>query len=173
MTKKILLRLLSGLPMVAMFLLAIFYLVPKHVAGLSGVMPMLHLAPVFIWGVMHPRDMSLLFLVLLGLVIDVATALPLGFSALGLCFFFLLVRSQRKYIYREGFAVMWGYFALLFMVLQLVCWAAYSYYYGQRAPLGSAMIQWVFTVLLYPLLHYMLYPWVERIAHARYRLLHA
>lgn len=170
--KKLKLWLLSILPMLAVSLLVLLYIVPKHIAGLSGVMPLVQLVPVFIWGVMHPRDISFLGLVVLGLVVDVATALPLGFSALATIAFFLLVRTQRKYIYREGFVAMWGYFALLLMLFQLACWAGYGYFYGV-APLGSALLQWVFTVLLYPLLHYILYPWVEKIGHARYRLLHA
>lgn len=173
MTKKIKLFLLSGAPPMMVFALAIFYILPKHISGLSGVMPLLHLVPVFIWGVMHPRDISLLFLAVLGLVVDVATSLPLGFSALSYCAFFLLVRTQRKYIYREGFATMWGYFALLLLVLQIADWAGYAYFYGHTAALGTVLLQWVFTVLLYPLMHTILYPWVEKISHARYQLLHA
>ncbi|MDX2073381.1 MAG: hypothetical protein SFX19_03330 [Alphaproteobacteria bacterium] len=173
MTKKIKLWMLSLLPMLAVFLLAFFYVTQKHVAGLSGVMPMLHLAPVFIWGVMHPRDISMLLLAATGIMVDVATALPLGFSALGFCLFFLLVRSQRKYIYREGFAAMWGYFALLLLIWQLSCWAAIVFFYADGAPVSTPLIQWLFTVLLYPLLHLIFYPLVERIGNARYHLLHA
>lgn len=173
MTKKIMLWLLSCLPMLVVAALTLLYMIPKHIAGLSGVMPLLHLVPVFIWGVMHPRDISFLFLAALGLLIDVTTSLPLGFSALSMCIFFLLVRSQRKYIYREGFAAMWGYFTLLLLALQVVSWAGIALFYGELPSFGSAFMQWVFTVLLYPLLHTILIPWVERIARARYRLTHA
>ena len=173
MTQKIRLLLLSSVPMVLVFLFALLFIAPKHIAGLSSVMPLLHLVPVFIWGVMHPRDISLFFLAMIGLVVDVATGLPLGFSALGVCAFFLLVRTQRKYIYREGFAAMWGYFSLLLMLLQITSWVGYAYFYGHAAPFGTLLLQWLFTALLYPLLHTILYPWVEKISHARYRLLHA
>jgi rod shape-determining protein MreD len=172
-TKKLKLRLISAFPMAMAFGLLLLYVIPKHIGELSGVMPLLHMVPVFIWGVMHPRDISLPVLALFGLMVDVATSLPLGVSALGYCLFFLLVRSQRKYIYREGFAPMWGYFSLLLLAMQLACWAMVSFVQATLMPLGDALLQWLFTLLFYPLLHFMLYRWVEKMSHARYRLLHA
>lgn len=171
--RRIKLLLLACVPMAVVAVLALAYAVPKHVGGLSGVMPLLYLVPVFIWGVMHPRDISFLALALIGLILDTAGGLPLGFSALLSLVFFVMVRSQRKYIYREGFAAMWGYFALMLMIMQAAGWAGYSYYYEQAAPVGNAFLQWLLSVLCYPPLHVVLYPWVERIGQARYRLLHA
>lgn len=173
MNKKITLWLLAALPMLITFLLAFLYIMPKHINGLSGVMPLLHLVPVFIWGVMHPRDISLWLLAMIGLMVDIATSLPLGFSALGYCAFFLLIRTQRKYIYREGFAAMWGYCTLFLFTLQIAGWAGYMMLSGHAVPMQNVLLQWLFTALLYPLLHYILYPWVEKISNARYRLLHA
>jgi rod shape-determining protein MreD len=171
--KRLKLAFLSALPSAIALLLAIVYIVPKHIAGLSGVMPMLHLAPVFIWGVMYPRDTSFLFVALLGLLADVATGLPLGLSGLSYFLFLTLVRTQRKYIYREGFAAMWAYFALLLLGMQLASWGMANFSYGSNAPIGNALLQWLFTCLSYPLLHFILYPLVERMAHVRYRLNHA
>ena len=121
---------------------------------------------------MHPRDISLWALAGIGLLIDVATGLPLAISALSYCLFFLLTRSQRKYIYKEGFAAMWGYFALLLLAMQCISWGLYSFYLSAFAPIGSALLQWFFTVMLYPLLHRIFYPWIEKIGNARYQLLH-
>lgn len=173
MSKKIKLWLIGCLPMCGVFLLALFYMVPKHVGNLSSVMPVLQLIPVFIWGVMHPRDISFLFLALVGILVDVATSLPLGVTPLSYLVFFILVRTQRKYIYREGFATMWGYFALMLLIMQAASWGMVSFYHGHSAPLMNALLQWLFTVLAYPPLHWLFYPWVDRIGHARYRLLHA
>lgn len=159
--------------MLLVTLLTLLYLIPKHIQGWSAVMPLLPLAPLFIWGVMHPRAIALWLLAIIGLISDVASALPLGFSALSLCLFFLLVRSQRKYIYREGFSAMWGYFSLFCAALQLADWLVYSWWVRQAAPSESLVIQWMLTVLLYPLLHALFVPLVEKIAQKRYRIAHA
>lgn len=171
--KKLKLAFIATLPPCIAILLAVVSVAPKHVAGLSGVMPLLHMAPIFVWGVMHPRDISFPFVAILGLLVDVATGLPLGLAALCYCLFLLLVRTQRKYIYREGFAPMWGYFALLLLVMQGSMWALYSLSVGESAPFGNALLQWFFTLLTYPILHFLLLPLIERMAHARYRLSHA
>ena len=172
MTKKLKLRFLGSLPTLAVLVLVLLFVAPKHVYLLSAVMPLLQLVPVFIWAVMHPRDMSLWALAAIGLFVDVATGLPLALSALCYCLFFLLVRSQRKYIYKEGFAAMWGYFALLLLVMQCAGWGMVAFYQQAFPPIGSAVLQWFLTVMLYPPLHRFFYPWVEKIAHARYQLLH-
>lgn len=173
MNKKIKLMALGSVPMCVVAGLLLFYITPKHISGLSGVMPMLQLVPVFIWGVMHPRDISLFLLAMLGLVVDVATGLPLGVSALSYFLFFILIVTQRKYIYREGFASMWAYFALLLFEMQLASWGMVSFVHGAAAPMGNPFLQWAFTVLCYPILHFIFYPWVEKLINARYRLLHA
>lgn len=173
MHKKIRLWLLCSVPVAAMFFLALLYAAPKHVGGLSGVMPLIHLVPVFIWSVMHPRDMPFSGVALAGLFIDAATSLPLGLSALCYLLFAVMVRTQRKYIYREGFIAMWGYFAVFLLVMQAAAWAIYSYYYGMPAPVGNAVLQWMFSFLAYPILHFLLFPLVDKLGNARYRLLHA
>jgi rod shape-determining protein MreD len=172
MSHKIKLRLLGCLPMLATFFLVLLTVAPKHIANLSNIMPMLYLAPIFIWAVMHPRDMNWWFLAAIGLFIDIATGLPLSLSALCILFFFLLARSQRKYIYKEGFVAMWGYFSLILLAMQIVGWGLYSYHQHMWAAAGGAFLQWLFTVMLYPPLHRFFYPFVEKMAHARYQLLH-
>lgn len=173
MIRKIQLRLIASVPMLITLVLAVFVVAPKHIGNLSAVMPLLQLVPVFIWGVMHARDVSFVALALIGLFVDVATGMPLGISALSYCLFFLLVLGQRKYIYREGFAAMWGYFALLLFIMQAISFALYSYSTTTMALMGNALLQWLFTLLFYPPLHFILYPLVEKLGQARYRLLHA
>jgi len=173
MNKKIKLWLIASIPMLVVLALSLVYMAPKHVSGLSAVMPLVQLIPVFIWGVMHPRDIPLYLLALVGLVVDVATGLPLGASALGYCLFYILIITQRKYIYREGFTSMWVYFALLLFEMQAMVWAVVSFVQKEQAPVSGALMQWVFTVLCYPLFHFILYPWVEKLINARYRLIHA
>ncbi len=163
----------SSLPMLVIYLLALFYLVPKHIGGLSAIMPPVHLAAVFIWAVLRPDDLSFILLALLGMIIDVATALPFGLSALTYTLFLLLIISQRRYIQNEGFATMWGYFALTLLLLQIMLWTICSLFYNQLLPISACLWQWLITALLYPLLHGLLYPLVEKLTRFRYRLLHA
>lgn len=173
MINRIQLWCVASVPVAISFIFTLIYIMPKPIGGISAIMPLLHLAPIFIWGVMHARDMPFIAVAAIGLLVDVATALPLGTSAISYFLFLVLVRSQRKYIYREGFAAMWGYFAMLLLVMQLASWALYSFYQANAAALGNAALQWLLTVMLYPLIHYLCFPLVEKLSAARYRLLHA
>lgn len=164
---------LAALPSILAGLLFLLYAAPKQVSGLSAVMPLLHFAPIYLWSVLHARHMPLLWVAMLGLLADMATSLPLGLSALLYCTTVIFIRTQRKYILKEGFSGLWGYFALATLMLQFQYWLSYSFMIGQYAPPGDVIMQWLLTCLLYPPIHYLFYPLVEKIAQIRYRLLHA
>lgn len=136
-------------------------------------MPLLHFVPIYLWSVLHARHMPLGYVALLGVFADMAIGLPLGLSALLYCTTVIFIRTQRKYIIKEAFPGLWGYFSLGVLLLQFQYWVIYSFMIGTAAPIGDGIMQWILTTLFYPPLHYLLYPLVEKISHIRYRLLHA
>jgi len=153
-SRRLELFLLAILPALITFLLAIFSLSSSHVvAGLNRFMPLLALIPVFYWGMTRAREMPYWFVFLLGLLVDAVTGQPLGLSSLLYLFFLILLRTQRKYIHKEGFVLQWGYFAGLLGVICLLNWIVLSLFYTQFAALVPAIIQWLLTIGCYPLLH--------------------
>lgn len=173
MASKLQLFFLAASPALFTVLLAVLYITPKPISGFSAVMPLLHLTPIYLWSVLHARHMPLWFVVLLGIVIDTASGQLMGSSSFTYCLFIILVRSQRKYILKEGFFGLWGYFGLSMLLLQLANWQLIWLNDGSAPPMDHAAWQWAFSVMVYPLLHGALYPLVDKIADKRYRLLHS
>ncbi|MDE3015686.1 MAG: hypothetical protein KGI29_02030 [Pseudomonadota bacterium] len=133
--------------------LTLLVLVSKHLPGLGHIMPVLPLMPVFYWGMLRAREMPYWLVFTLGLVTDAVIGAGLGMSSLLYMLFLGLVRTQRKYIHKEGFVIKWGYFAGLLGVVSLLYWAMLSFYYGLVMPPAPAFFQWLLTVCCYPLLH--------------------
>lgn len=170
--KRFKLLLLSSLPIVITLMLAILALVSKHVAGLSHFMPLLPLIPIFYWGMMHAREMPYWFVFLFGLIMDAVSGLPLGLSSLLYVVLLALLHTQRKYIYKEGFVVKWGYFSLVLAVVDGLEWIILSLFHGQAQGVWPVLLQWLLTVGCYPVLH-TLFDALYDYTHARrWRILH-
>ena len=173
MVKSLKLWAFGLIPLSITLLLLLLYAVPKHVSGLGNVMPLLQLLPIYIWGLLHARDMPYMGVALIGLLTDAATGLPLGLSGVLYCLFVSLLTAQRKYIYKEGFVAAWGYFALLLLLLQALTLLALFMMHGVFYSVTHALVQWALTVALYPLAHRIFYRIAEAMSHQRYRWLHA
>ena len=170
--KRLELFYLSFVPPIITFALAIFFMAAKHIDGLDRVMPILPAIPIFYWGLAQARDMPYWFVFILGVVIDAISGLPLGLTSLTYIFMLLVLRSQRKYIHKEGFVLKLGFFALTLAVTDLVNWGMLSLYYSQFQPGGASMIQWFLTVCCYPLLHKWFDHIHEQLMSRRWRILH-
>lgn len=141
------------LPMLLTLLLAAFSLSTKHIPGLNHVMPMLHVIPMFYWGMNHAREMPYWFVFALGIVLDAVMGMPMGITSLVYIMFLMLLHAQRKYIHREGFVVKWGYFAILLGSTVSLNWFGLALFHVQFDGLGRAFVQWVLTVCCYPVMH--------------------
>lgn len=152
-TKRLELRILAAAPSILALLLAIIYLVPKHVSGLNSVMPLLPLIPIFYWGVSAPRTTSYWVVFVIGLMIDAAQGAPLGLSSLLYMLFLSILNSQRRLLHKEGFLSKWGNLAGLFALIAGLNWLLLSWFHAQAMPVVPAVIQWGLTVACYPVLH--------------------
>lgn len=150
---RIELALWSSVPAIITLLLAGFFLSSKHIPGLNHVMPMLYIAPVYYWGMVHAREMPYWFVFALGFILDAVMGLPLGLTSLILIAFLLLLHAQRKYIHREGFVAKWGYFALLLAACGSLQWFGLALFRAQPEGLGRAFIQWLLMICCYPVMH--------------------
>ena len=169
--KRLRLWLWSVLPAAITLLFLVAYLVPKRVSGLDSFMPVLPMLPIFYWGLNHAPHMPYWFVFAVGLLVDAVTGQPLGMSSLLNVFFLLMVRTQHKYIHKEGFVIKWGYFAML---LGAVCLAhgmimfAYAGVWGIK----FMIIQWFLTVCCYPLFHQLFDTLHHHATQQRWHLLH-
>lgn len=170
--KKTRLVFLNALPGFITLVLAILSLSVKHLSGFNHFMPALAMIPIFYWGLMQRRHMPYGFVFLLGLLMDAMMGLPLGLSSLLYMVFLLLIRTQHKYIHKEGFVIKWGYFALLLGVVAIFN-AAMLVVFHIAGNFQPAFLQWLLTICCYPLLHQLFDRIQEYIQHRRWQLLHS
>jgi rod shape-determining protein MreD len=163
---------LASIPSLLTVLLAVLYLVPKHISALSSVMPLLPLMPVFYWGVHHARSIPYWVMFVVGLLLDTVTGLPLGISSFTYILFLWLLTAQRRFFHKEGFLIKWMYMAALLFVLAVVNWLLLSWFHTEAMPITPALMQWVLTVACYPLMHKLFDLLEDHIHTRRWEILH-
>lgn len=171
-SKRLELQFLSAIPSLLTLLLAIFYLVPKHIGGLSSVMPLLPLMPVFYWAMAHPQAIPYWFMFIIGLVMDAVMGMPLGLSSLLYIFFLSVINTQRKYFHKEGFLIKWGYLCILLLVTTGLNWLLLSWFHADAMPLIPAVIQWCLTIACYPVAHKLFDMLEHHIYDRRWQIMH-
>jgi len=171
-SKRLELVFLGSLPAIITALLTCAFLTSKHINGLNQFMPVLPILPIFYWGTMQARDMPYWFVFSVGLVMDSVMGLPLGLTSLLFIFFLLMVHAQRKYFYKEGFVIKWGYFAIILGVANIANWVLLSFFIQHPEPLVPALIQWFLTMCLYPVMHKCFDALYEHIHYRRWQILH-
>lgn len=143
----------AAVPCLITLLCVIFYLIPKHISGLGSFMPILPMIPIFYWGLTEARVMPYWAVFAFGLIIDSVTGLPLGLSAFLNVAFLAILHAQYKYIYKEGFVIQWGYFALILGVVGVAHWLLLYIFYGKAPGVKYPLIQWLLTMCCYPFFH--------------------
>jgi rod shape-determining protein MreD len=171
-SRRLELYFLAAIPSLLAILLAIFYLVPKHVDELGSVMPLFPLMPVFYWGVHQARAVPYWVMFVIGLVLDTVTGLPLGLSSLTYILFLWLLTAQRRFFHKEGFLIKWIYMAVLLLVITAINWLMLSWYHTAAQPILPAVMQWLLTAACYPVLHKIFDLLEEHIHNRRWEILH-
>ncbi|MEK6747037.1 MAG: rod shape-determining protein MreD [Pseudomonadota bacterium] len=160
-------------PVIITCLLFMLCIIPNHIWGMGYVMPLLPLFPIFYWGTIQAQEMPYWFACLTGLMLDVVSGTPLGLSALLYLIFLVITHSQSKYIHKEGFMIMWGYFVMLVAIICASQWFIISLSGSQSQAIPAAFVQWLLTIGLYPLFHKLFDNIAEYIKQRRWILTHA
>jgi rod shape-determining protein MreD len=172
-SKRLELLLWLATPIAITCVLFILCIIPKHIWGMNYVMPLLPLLSIFYWGTIHAPEMPYWFACLIGLLMDVITGVPLGLSALLYLLFLVITHTQSKYIHKEVFMIIWGYFMMLVAVICISQWLIISLSGKQLQPIPAVFIQWLLTIGLYPMFHKLFDNIAEHIKQRRWILSHA
>lgn len=162
----------SVLPGIVTLLCIFLYTAPKYI-GIAGIMPLMQLAAIYFWGIHRPREVPYWFLFLSGILTDALQGTPLGVSSILYILFLLILLSQLKHVYKEGFILKWVFFAVLLLVIMGIQWVCMLVVTSQFYPLSAPLVQWLVTVGLYPLLHVCFTRLASAAAHRRWKLQHA
>jgi len=120
---------------------------------LLGMMrPDLLLALVYFWGVYRPDFLSVPVIFFVSLFVDILVSPFIGFGVILYILVFIIVRSQRRFLMGQGFAVQWLCFSVV-AFLKVVCeWLALSLLTTHLFPVFHSLILLIFTIILYPIL---------------------
>lgn len=171
--KRLELLLWTVTPACITFLLFILYTIPKHLWGMNYIMPLLPLLPIFYWGRLHAPEIPYWFVFLIGLLMDVVSGTPLGLSAMLYLLFLTMLQAQSKYIHKEGFIIVWFYFAFLLSIICALQWIVLSFPGNFFHTITPVFMQWIVTTGSYPLFHKLFDRLADHISHRHWIILHA
>lgn len=149
------------LPYVLAIIMVLASSLPLGVSGLEAFRPMLMVMLIFDATIYRPYFFPYWILFLLGILLDVATGLPLGLSSLLLMVLKACLLSVRGKYVRVSFHIIWVQFVLWVTIVAASEWIILSMYYEQVLPLGLACMQLLMSIVGYPIFH-QLFLWVNR-----------
>ncbi len=142
-----------ALPALLCVLATILLGVPLRLWGLSLPEPVFALVPAFAWAVIRPSVLPALFLLLLGLFMDIFWGGPLGLWPLGLLAAYSLVLANRAGMIGQSGVVLWAWYAAAALTAETAC-LLLSMLDAHAAPnLVAVLWQYLATAALYPFAH--------------------
>lgn len=151
---------LQAAPALLTFFLAVLSLFPERLTLPGQWMPQWTLITIYFCGLFRRGAFPPWLAFLTGLMQDALTGLPLGVTPLAFLAFLIAVNRRRIALAHEGFARLWGWFALLALGALLLLWLALSLCRMEPLPFAGGMSQWLSTVCMYPLMHAILSRWL-------------
>jgi rod shape-determining protein MreD len=148
-------------PFALTLLLLVIGLVPLHLPGFSRVAPMLALAAVYHWSIYRPDLLPASAVFVLGVLQDLLAGAPVGLHAVIFLAVFGLVASQRRFLVRKPFVLVWLGFALVGIGATLGTWLLLMAYHWTLVSPRPAAYQYLLTVGLYPALAWLFLRWQQ------------
>ncbi len=134
------------------FLFALFSVVPVRMPDGLTVAPFLSLMAVYYWTLYRPDLMPPVLIFLIGLVQDLIGGAYLGLTPLLLLGTYSFALSQRRLFLGKPFALIWGGFLLVLLATSSLSWGAVSLIARTPVPLLQPGLQFISTLLLFPLM---------------------
>jgi len=135
------------------FVLIIIGSVNYQIYALASFFPLLTVMATFYFGVFCPDLLPKFMVFFIGIFQDILYGTPIGITSFLLLIYWGIIVSQRKFLVKEQFMVVWLLFILslfLYMILSLV---AHSVYYMGFMFSDAIIMQFVISALIYPIAH--------------------
>ena len=132
--------------------LAIVSVLPLHIPYFGSLAPSVSLIAVFYWTLYRPDLMPVWAVFVLGLVQDALLGLPIGVSACMLTAAHAFVATQRRFLIRKSFGVVWMSFKVVALGAFALGWALTCIYHEALLAPETILLQALVTFGVYPLL---------------------
>jgi rod shape-determining protein MreD len=149
-----LLRMVGRWGLVLLVLTALFVLsaIPLEIAHLGEIRPVFMLMAIYYWTILRPSPWSPIAVFVIGLVLDLLAAYPLGMHALIFVLAQWVTGSQRKFLLGQSFLVIWAGFALIALGAGALQWVLFILFNLTLFSARLMLISTVLSVFLFPLL---------------------
>ena len=146
-------------PAFVILVLMLASLVPLRLPFLPSVATLLPLMAVFHFSLHRPMAVPPPALLLFGLLFDLmqfGPGAPLGVSALQFLLVWRVVSASRKYLLEVSFAFIWLLYALIVGAATVLAWLLTSLFSVSLIDPWPALLQYVVSLFLYPILGWLL-----------------
>lgn len=140
-----------GLPLAGALLSSLLLAAPIRILGLPLPEPVTLMAPAFAWAMIRPAVSPAFALLAGGMALDVLWGAPTGLWPLALLSAYLPVLALRNILAGQAPLVLGAWYALACLLAQAVGWLVAARIAGTPPSLAAAGLQWLATVLLFPI----------------------
>jgi rod shape-determining protein MreD len=140
-----------GAPMAACMVATLLFAAPIRVFGLRLPEPLFAMVPVFAWAVLRPSILAPVCLLILGLFDDLVWGGRMGLWELGLLVAYGFVLLTRNMMSGQSRLMMWVWWAAALSACMGSVYLAVRVIDGNGPNPLAVALQWLPTVLLYPL----------------------
>ena len=139
-----------GLPLMGALFASLLLAAPIRIFGLPLPEPITLMAPAFAWAMIRPAASPAFALLAGGLALDILWGGPTGMWPVALLAAYLPVLALRNILAGQSPLVLGAWYALACLVAQAVGWLVAARIAGTAPSLAAAGLQWLATVLLFP-----------------------
>ena len=143
-------------PVTMTFLFVLVGQLPLPLPFLSEVAPAFALVSIYYWAVFRPDLMPYAAVFGLGIIQDAVAGAPFGLYPLVYLLVQSLVLNQRRFVVGKPFWVFWCAFAMVAPIAVFVAWIMASLLRGVLLSPGTALIELVMTIILFPAIAWVL-----------------
>lgn len=140
-----------GLPLLGALGVSLLLATPIRLLGFPLPEPVTLMAPAFAWAMIRPAISPAIALLLGGLVLDGLWGAPTGLWATALLAAYLPILALRNILAGQSPLVLWVWYGLSCLLAQAVGWLITAWTSGSPPSLSAAGLQWLATVLLFPI----------------------
>ena len=140
-----------GGPLLAALAASLLLAAPIRLLGLPLPEPVTLMVPAFAWAMIRPAAAPAFALLLGGLALEGLWGAPAGLWAISLLAAYLPILVLRNILAAQSPVVLWAWYGLACLLAQLVGWLISAWIAGAPPSLAAAGLQWLATVLLFPL----------------------
>ena len=152
---------LHSIPFWTTLVLIFIFLMPVNSVKWGYFRPNIGLICVYYWSLRRGYLFGYFSAFLLGLLIDVYSSSPLGINILLLLITVAISSWLAHYFQSSTFGLGWLIFGLTIIGITLIKWLALMVYFGQIISIKEVLMNYLSTVLFYPLI-VSINVWVQR-----------